>query len=613
MATVSCPISGSVYRENGASQAYTLTWSLPSTLANATVSSVKIQMDLSISRTANNYARVQKASDNTVEYLREYRSGTYTTATVSTSKISSITLTFRADSGVTVTFSNMYAVIEYSLDYTASTISSVTAEVGSVATFTVSNSRLADLNHKLRLVFGTQSLTLTMSQGAATRTWTVYGSWLYEFTDSKSKTGTIYCDTYNGDTLIGTKTATLKLVAPQSVAPDVTLTLVQTGSAIPAGWGMYLQTFSGVDLVANVTTKYGATLSDLTFSDGVIDASSVYMSHVAVLNTAGQVTFTVTAKDSRSLVTTASQTITVEPYSSPSFNSASLLRCNQNGDTTDAQGNPLETGTYVLGLADVLFSSCNNNNTLSIAVDVDVDDVWVPVGNLTNSTASVLSAPPTADFPSGFDPNIIYKFRIRAADDLGKYSEKIIYLQAALMLMHFRDDETGMAFGMVSHRAGFEFKPDWNFYVHGTEIIDLIYPVGSIYLSVNAVDPQTIFGGTWIQIKDTFLLAAGDTYANGATGGEAEHVLTAEEMPLHRHYPYGATDAARGDWNFAVIKDVSGRSGAQAAPTGSGAYSFNSTTASDLTLRTQTGPAGEDAAHNNMPPYLAVYMWKRTA
>ena len=52
-------------------------------------------------------------------------------------------------------------------------------------------------------------------------------------------------------------------------------------------------------------------------------------------------------------------------------------------------------------------------------------------------------------------------------------------------------------------------------------VIGMIYPVGSIYMSVNATSPASLFGGTWEQLKDRFLLAAGDTYAAGSTGGEA--------------------------------------------------------------------------------------------
>ena len=123
-------------------------------------------------------------------------------------------------------------------------------------------------------------------------------------------------------------------------------------------------------------------------------------------------------------------------------------------------------------------------------------------------------------------------------------------------------------------------------------VLNLVYPVGSIYMSVNSTSPATLFGGTWVQIKDTFLLSAGDTYTAGNTGGEATHTLTTTEMPSHSHNAYLKAPFSiqtNGGTEFAVL--------------------YNSGTSSNAYI-TNTG-GGQ--AHNNMPPYLVVYMWKRTA
>ena len=73
--------------------------------------------------------------------------------------------------------------------------------------------------------------------------------------------------------------------------------------------------------------------------------------------------------------------------------------------------------------------------------------------------------------------------------------------------------------------------PLWN----GEPLLNLVYPVGSIYWSSNNTNPGTLFGGTWTQIKDRFILAAGDSYSNGATGGAATVTLTVSNMPSHTH------------------------------------------------------------------------------
>lgn len=123
-----------------------------------------------------------------------------------------------------------------------------------------------------------------------------------------------------------------------------------------------------------------------------------------------------------------------------------------------------------------------------------------------------------------------------------------------------------------------------------------VYPVGSIYMSVNATSPATLFGGTWERIKDTFLLSAGDTYSAGDTGGEATHTLTVNEMPTHYH-----EGLYWGDFSVPLALN-SGGLPLRLSHTGSGADNGF-----------WTGKTGGGQAHNNMPPYLAVYVWKRTA
>ena len=147
-----------------------------------------------------------------------------------------------------------------------------------------------------------------------------------------------------------------------------------------------------------------------------------------------------------------------------------------------------------------------------------------------------------------------------------------------------------------------------------------LYPVGSIYISVNATNPAELFGGTWEQIKDRFLLAAGNTYAAGSTGGEATHTLSAAEMPSHTHTvrlwnPAGAMGPAK--W---ASKETYGAT-LETSPYGATAptpFTWNNST--PMVADNGNGdPAGNTdfsgggKQHNNMPPYLAVYMWKRIA
>ena len=123
-----------------------------------------------------------------------------------------------------------------------------------------------------------------------------------------------------------------------------------------------------------------------------------------------------------------------------------------------------------------------------------------------------------------------------------------------------------------------------------SNLINYIYPIGSIYMSVNEVSPAAFIGGTWEKIENRFLLAAGSDYATGSTGGEASHVLTIDEMPSHKHY-----------LRLTKSNVASGSNYARLSSTG------------DWNDQNLVTDEGNNQPHNNMPPYLAVNIWKRVA
>ena len=215
-----------------------------------------------------------------------------------------------------------------------------------------------------------------------------------------------------------------------------------------------------------------------------------------------------------------------------------------------------------------------------------------------------------------------------------------------------------------------------------SNLVDLIYPVGSIYMSVNNTDPSVLFGGTWESIEDRFLLASGENYTAGDTGGSdtqtptgvvGDTSLTEAQLPAHKHlndhYHYYAAPNGTGGTSittatmpshghnlrgeFGAPQDGSYPPGGQAwqitsntaysyvgtgspvSSTGSGsAHSHTVATKNALTSAYQrdsagnyngvqryTSNAGSGTAHGHslemdevstMPPYLSVYMWKRT-
>ena len=138
-------------------------------------------------------------------------------------------------------------------------------------------------------------------------------------------------------------------------------------------------------------------------------------------------------------------------------------------------------------------------------------------------------------------------------------------------------------------------------------VLDNVYPVGSIYMNVNSTNPGTLFGGTWEQIQGKFLLGMSSSYPAGSQGGEAEHTLSTNEMPAHSHnFSYHEIDNNKSFSGNTVAKigtvypEDLGVNMALGANWGSLGYLIIDNT-------------GGNQAHNNMPPYLSVYIWKRTA
>lgn len=207
-----------------------------------------------------------------------------------------------------------------------------------------------------------------------------------------------------------------------------------------------------------------------------------------------------------------------------------------------------------------------------------------------------------------------------------------------------------------------------------------LYPVGSIYMSVVNTDPSTFIGGTWVQIQDTFLLAAGNTYSAGNSGGSTEHThdishthtmahthtyahthttpatttgshtLTTAEIPAHTHgsktligtmNPLAWASSASESGIISGSQNHTDRVGNAGSNWGDRKYTINAThehssvggggghthsqvatttNSQSATVTSAASNATTSAASNetsgigsNMPPYLAVYMWKRTA
>ena len=168
-----------------------------------------------------------------------------------------------------------------------------------------------------------------------------------------------------------------------------------------------------------------------------------------------------------------------------------------------------------------------------------------------------------------------------------------------------------MKYGYFKDKEGKDIYIDDTHILHnGKKLVDVIYPIGSIYISVNSTSPATLFGGKWEQIKGRFLLGTGSLENNnnnrfgqvtageinapvGEKGGETWHKLTINEMPKHKH-----NSMVRINWFNETAR------GPFWDQWGTSYVGVDRETI-------YTDGMGGDNSHNNIPPYFSVYMWKR--
>lgn len=164
-------------------------------------------------------------------------------------------------------------------------------------------------------------------------------------------------------------------------------------------------------------------------------------------------------------------------------------------------------------------------------------------------------------------------------------------------------------------------------YVNRTELLNLMYPVGSIYMSVNNVSPASFIGGTWERMaRGRTLIGEGtsdQTFSAGTSNGASNVTLTTAQMPSHTHtqnsHSHRFNKGTKNEYSANVISGYTSNARylGWVEQSGGGGDSYANTTgkntyAADYTTATNQN-TGSGQAHNNLPPYLVVYMWKRTA
>ena len=627
---------------------YTVTWSLVSQNVANNTSTIRLTSTFHTTNTtkiASTYSNF--VTDGTVMY-----SGAYSKSGAGNifSKTKDITVSHNADGtfpGRSVSFStNDYIMGSKSGSGTisgvttiprASSISSISgSSLGSSVTVNISRASTS-FTHKVEYSFAGSSYTTATSSATTSATFTPALSLANHIPNATSGTLTVRVTTYSGSTQIGnavTKTQTLSL--PSSALPTLTgITLTRVDNGVPSSWGVYVQGYSKVTAtIAGASGIYGSSISAYSLSGAGYSSSSNSLT-TGVLNSTGTFSFSGYVTDSRGRSSSGmtSAQFTVYEYFPPSI-SVSAQRCTSDGTISSS-------GTYLKVNCTYSYASVNGKNTISRSVTCN------SVSNtaFTSGTSFIMNA----NCAIGSS----YTLTAKITDGLGNSSTVTAFIPTAERVMNVRSNGKGVAFGGFSTKEN-TLQCYWDLEVNNYKVatLDMVYPVGSIYISVVNTNPSSLFGGTWVAFASGRTLVGVDTSQSDfstvqKTGGSSTVTLTTSQMPSHTHsishthglnshkHSFSATtsssgshahnwsydfDAAAGSARYSPHRAYGAGYGNDAVTSTNGAHthSVSGTTgaASGSTAAASTstsGSAGSGGAHSNLQPYITVYMWRRTA
>ena len=413
-------------------------------------------------------------------------------------------------------------------------------------------------------------------------------AWLDQIPTARSGPARVTLITYSAGVYVGAVAASLTVTVPASAAPTFSAScaplLTVGGTTYPSmGSGVYVQGKSGCTArITGAAAQYGATVTGYNIRGGGYSGTSATL-QTGLMGGSGTVPFVFRVTDSRGMYTEKTVNIAVLAYTPPQVSSLTGWR-------VDSAGAAVPAGTLGKCRAVWSYTSLGGANSCTARAYIK------PVGGSETALNAAMASGSTywvATAAGNMTLTVTTRYVLRLAltDRYGTVSVTAD-MPSAAFAMHLNAAGNSIAFGKACERSNaVEIAAGRTLYLGDSTLRDWIrntfFPVGAIYQSYAATSPASLFGGTWTQIQNRFLVGVGSSYAAGATGGEATHKLTVDELPSHSHnYSYPGYEAG-GEWY--------GASG----------------TAKGNTVATTA--VGGGAAHENRPPYYAVYIWRRTA
>lgn len=320
------------------------------------------------------------------------------------------------------------------------------AQLGSAMTINT-NRASSSFTHNLKYRYGNGAYTGTIATGVgASYTYTPPLDFANNVTDATSFNFAIICETYSGQTLIGTKETIITMQIPASIGPSISSVTPSDTTTLHGIFGAYVQNQSNIKVAVSASSQYGATIASITASLDGLSASGSSPLTLGAPPQSGSRSIAVTVKDSRGRTASASTPITVAAYSAPVL-SARAYRY----DTAQQEESDESTTIRVEIYGSV--TNVNNAGENSALVAIGYRVKGVPDFTPVNSANRGQSYDFTFDIPNCPETSV-YEIQVKVTDTVGQSATIELEVGTARPVMDWRGDGTGVAFYGIADRDG---------------------------------------------------------------------------------------------------------------------------------------------------------------
>ncbi len=494
----------------------------------------------------------------------------------------------------------------------------------------------SNFSHKVYVTWnGTKIQIGTIASGTTTPSfsYTIPTDWEKNIPDSTSDIATFTLETISGSTSVGSKSVNATIKVRSGVVPSIGTVSISDTNSICAGIGQYVQSQSKLKFSIATSGNQGSTITSVStkFNNQTYTGSTFT---TQAIQNSGTLTYTITVTDSRGRTATKSGSVSVTAYNPPSLTNVSAKRANS-GYAVDES-----SGTYALLHFKVGFTSLSNKNVTSFYIQYRASSAssWTKINSWANNYTL------EQDYKAGnlfTSTTTTYEIAFGVKDKfMSDYSWQIVTVTPTYTLINFGKDGKSLTFfgqdgnnanrltvngDLVSNKYKFssvientssthvlvengneiQYR-DWNKLVNS--IKSAMYPVGSVYITYNNVNPGTFLGGTWERFGQGRTLVGEGTGNDGSTSMSfTSNSTDGKYKNTHYHVTSFGWD---GDYFYAGRPDGAANNAYDRTSVIPNGYGIQTSSFISRQVRLNWT---DNRTIDNLQPYIVVFFWRRTA